>query len=136
VVADAINENAHVSTYFPDTNILISFGRDQTIAKKLDKAVASGSSFVLAPATIEELARGVINGGAKHFQNDQRAFRWLREYNWPVLELPIPFIGDVLSSPARQGRVIPDHYVQLMDMIAQSAEVIQTRPKPVLRFRN
>jgi hypothetical protein len=111
-----------MSLYVPDTNVLIDFGRNAAVENKLVTAVADGSTFVLAPATIEELSRGVVNGGSRHFENDRRVFRWLQAHRWTVLELPIPFIGSLLGSPVRRGRVVPEHYVQLIEMIASSGD--------------
>src|SRR6266446_4098411 len=109
-------------TYLPDTNVLIDFRRDAAIEQKLHTAVADGSTFVLAPSTIEELSRGVVSGGANHFQSNRRVFEWLRLSHWPVLDLPTPFMGSVLGAPGRDGRVVPEHYIQLIDMIATSAD--------------
>jgi len=111
-----------MSLYLPDTNVLIDFGRNAAVEQKLDAGVAGGSTFVLAPSTIEELSRGVVNGGSRHFENDRKVFKWLRAHRWPVLELPIPFMGALLGSPVRMGRVVPEHYHQLNEMIARSAD--------------
>jgi len=110
-----------MSLYLPDTNVLIAFGRDAAVEKKLNAAITGGSTFVLAPSTIEELSRGVVNGGSRHFENDRRVFIWMRMHRWKVLELPVPFMGTILGSPVRRSRVVPEHYLQLIEMIARSA---------------
>jgi hypothetical protein len=111
-----------MATYLPDTNVLIGFGRDAAIENKLNAAVGDGSTFVLAPSTLEELSRGVVNGGSRHFENDKRVFRWTQSHRWSVLDLPVPFVGDIVHSPIRNGRVVPEHYHQLIDMISASAD--------------
>jgi hypothetical protein len=106
--------------YLPDTNVLIDFGRNATVEKKLYSLASQGSTFVLAPPSITELVRGVVRTGSKYFASDQRVFKWLQSQKYPVLELPLPFVGGILGTPVRKGVVVPQHYIDLIDVMANS----------------
>ncbi len=107
-------------TYLPDTNVLIDFGRHPRVEKKLYSLANGGSTFVLGPPSITELVCGVVRTGSKHFSNDQRIFKWLQAQNYPVLELPLPFVGRILGIPLRKGNVAPQHYSELIELMANS----------------
>jgi len=66
-----------MSTYLPDTNVIVNYGRDPATKAKIDWASASGSKFVIAPPTMTELTVGVVKGGATWFAQNKVMFEWL-----------------------------------------------------------
>lgn len=109
-----------MNVFFPDTNVLIEFGRDLSVRTKLENASRNGCKFVIAPPTLGELTRGVIGRGAGHLDQDKQAFLWLKAQACTILPLPWPFVGRVLGIPLKFGKVEPPHYEQLIEMIASS----------------
>jgi hypothetical protein len=108
-----------VLLYFPDTNILIDFGRRADVQEQLEHACANGARFAIAPPALIELTRGVIRSGRDHFENDKKVFVWLRDHKFPILPLPMPFMAQILhSSPVRRSGVEPAHYGQLIEMVS------------------
>jgi hypothetical protein len=108
-------------TYIPDTNVLIGFGKDAAIRQKLERSLASGTSFAIAPPVIIELVRGMVANNGKTFANDKEVFPWIRGNRFPVMELTLPFAGKLLKSkPIRTSGVQPLHYGQLIGMVVES----------------
>lgn len=111
-----------MASYIPDTNILIGYGRDVSVRQRLEQAVAKGTAFIIAPAVIIELVRGIIANGGKTFTSDQEVFRWIQANGFPLLELTLPFAARILKSrPTRTSGVLPGHYVRLIAMVSGSA---------------
>ena len=109
-----------MSTYLPDTNVLVDLGRDPAVEAKLEKASQEGSKFVIAPPTMTELTVGVVRGGAKHFEGNRRIFSWLKARASTILELPRPFMGKILGVPSKFGNVEQHHHVERIDLVANS----------------
>jgi hypothetical protein len=110
-----------VSTYLPDTNVIIDLAwRNSTVRAKVENAERSGSRFVIAPPVITELAFGVVKGGTKYFEQSLKVFTWLQAHSSNILELPLPFVGDILGFPMRRTQVETQHYRQLIGMIVNS----------------
>lgn len=111
-------------TYYPDTNILIAFGKQPDVKEKLERARQDGTRFVVAPLALIELVRGMIKGGGVTFEQDRRVFIWLRDSGFEILLLPFPFMAKILGSPAsgRSG-VVPDHYRQEIEMVAGASDL-------------
>ncbi len=109
-----------MNVYLPDTNVLIDFGRDLSVRNTLESASRNGFKFVIAPPTLEELARGVMAGGSAHFDENKQVFSWLKTKTCTILDLPRPFMGRVLGSPSKLGDVEIHHYLELIDMIKRS----------------
>jgi hypothetical protein len=109
--------------YFPDTNIFIDFGRNLAVRQRLEQAIGNGAHFVIAPPALIELTRGMVRTAQTHFQNDKRVFVWLRDNNFAILPLPFPFMANILRSRTPQrSTVLPDHYRQQIEMIADAAD--------------
>ncbi len=111
-----------MAAYLPDTNVLIDFGRDGAVSAKLENAQNNGSAFLIAPPALIELVRGMIAGGRNTFQNDKKVFVWLQAHGCQVLELPRPFMAKILHTSTRTSGVVPLHYQQLVEMVANSAD--------------
>lgn len=112
-----------MTTYYPDTNVLIDFGRDATVRPRLENAIQKGDQFVIAPPAIIELVRGVVANGGKEFARDKQVFTWLQIKAFPILDLPLPFIASLMKTkPVRTSGVLPVHYTQLIDMLAGAAD--------------
>jgi hypothetical protein len=93
-------------SYFPDTNILIDYGREAAVREQLEQAVRNGVNFTVAPPALIELTRGLIKSGAAHFDSDKMVFAWLHDQNFEILPLPYPFMAKSLgSSITPRGRV-------------------------------
>jgi hypothetical protein len=107
-------------TYLPDTNVLIELGRAPTVQTKLNDADQRDRKFVISPTTIKELAVGVVGGGARCYEQNQKIFVWLRNHSDSILENPRPFVGDILGFPSKRSRVEKRHHVQLIEMVAKS----------------
>jgi hypothetical protein len=107
--------------YLLDTNVLIDFGRDPAARAKLEAAQQAGKVFALGPPALIELVRGLIASGNQHFENDKKVFQWLLGQPCNVLQLPRPFMATILKSASRRRvEVEPEHYLQLMQMLANS----------------
>ena len=107
--------------YFPDTNVLIDFGRNPATRTKLENLRQGGNTFLVAPPALIELVRGIIASGCDTFANDKQVFAWLQTNRLPILELPRPFMAKVLRcSLPRVSGVRPHHYRQQIEMIANS----------------
>ncbi len=107
--------------YFPDTNVLIDFGRNPAARGKLENARQGGTEFLVAPPALIELVRGMVASGRDTFANDKQVFVWLRTNCFPILELPRPFMARILgSSVPKPSGVEPRHYVEQIEMIASS----------------
>jgi hypothetical protein len=107
-------------TYLPDTNVLIDIGRDPAVQTKLDNTEQTGSKFVIAPTTTTELMVGVVKGGATYFEQNKKIVTWLLAHSDAILDLPRPFIGKILGFPSKRSRVEMHHYVQCLEMVANS----------------
>lgn len=108
--------------YLPDTNVLIDFGRVPATRGKLENAQNAGHEFVLGPPAIIELVRGLVAGGTQHFANDKQVFEWIVAQHCKVMPLPRPFMANILKTTSqRRSEVEPEHYVQLVRMLAESA---------------
>lgn len=108
--------------YYPDTNILIDFGKLPAVRTRLEGSVAKGTQFTIAPPTLTELVRGMIASGEKTFATDKAIFSWLAEHKFPILELPRPFMAKLLGASAKTTGVIPKHYEDLIGLISGSAD--------------
>ena len=109
--------------YFPDTNILIDYGREAAVREQLERAVRTGTNFTIAPPALIELTRGLIKSGATHFDSDKLVFTWMQDQNFEILPLPYPFMAKVLgSSVTARGRVEPHHYRELISMVSGAAD--------------
>lgn len=108
--------------YFPDTNVLIDFGRNLAARAKLENARQRGTTFLVAPPALIELVRGMVARGCDTFANDKQVFVWLHMNRFPILPLPRPFMARILnSSIPKPSGVEPRHYAEQMEMIASSA---------------
>ncbi len=115
--------SATMCAYLPDTNVLIDFGRDLAVRAKLENAQQDASEFVIAPPVLIELVRGVIARGRANFERERKVFAWLHAHHFTVLELPRPFMAQILQTSTRKrSGAVPRHYDQLIDMIATSAD--------------
>jgi hypothetical protein len=74
-----------MSTYLPDTNVIVTYGRDSATKTKTDRASASGSKFVIAPPT---MTVGVVKDGATWFAQSKVMFEWLKSQSANILDLP------------------------------------------------
>jgi hypothetical protein len=108
-------------SYFPDTNILIDFGRVAAARDRLEHASRHGTAFLIAPPALIELVRGMVSGGRETFPNDKQVFVWLRVNHFPVLDLPRPFMAGILHSSTRISGVEPHHYAEQIETIADAA---------------
>jgi hypothetical protein len=111
-----------MKTYLPDTNVVIDYGRNAGRRARLDRAAVSGSKFVIAPPTLTELMVGVVKGGEFHFAVNKVIFAWLKGHTANMLELPVPFIGDLLGFPSRRSDVTIKHHLQRIDLVTNSAD--------------
>jgi hypothetical protein len=109
-----------MSTYLPDTNILIDIGKESAVQTKLDNAEQSGTEFVIAPSTMTELTVGVVKGGAKYFEQNKKTFAWLYAHTNAILDAPRPFIGKILGFPSKWSHVEKHHLVQRLHMVGSS----------------
>jgi hypothetical protein len=107
-------------TYLPDTNVLIDIGSDPAVQAKLENAEQTGSNFVIAPSTITELTPGVVTGGATYFEQNKKIFSWLQTRSNTILDSPRPFVGKILGFPSKRSQVETYHYVQRVEMVANS----------------
>ena len=107
-------------TYLPDTNVLIYLGKDPVLQTKLENPEQSGSKYVIAPSTITELTVGVVKGGATHFEQNKKMFTWLQTHLGAILDSPRPFVGKILGFPSKWSQVETYHYVQRVEMVANS----------------
>ena len=106
-----------MSTYLPDTNVVINYGRDPGAKVTIDGASASGSRFVIAPPTMTELTVGVVKGGAAWFAQNKVMFQWLNAQSANILDLPRPFMGKVLGFPSKKSDVNVGHHVQRIELV-------------------
>jgi len=111
-----------VSTYLPDTNVIINDGRDPAIKAKIDRASASGSKFVIAPPTVTELTIGVVKGGPTRFANNKVMFEWLKAQSANILDLPRPFMGKILGFPSKKSNVDLPHQFQRIELVTESSD--------------
>jgi hypothetical protein len=112
-----------MATYLPDTNVLIAFGRDVNVQKKLENVRLNGSVFVIAPPVLIELVRGMVRQAGKYFESDKQVFVWLHAHRFLILELPRPFLARNFGAAAKKlSSVVPAHYSQQIDMIANSTD--------------
>jgi hypothetical protein len=109
--------------YLPDTNILIGLGKNPAVQTKLENAEESGSKFVVAPSTITELTVGVVKGGATHFEQNKKIFIWLQTHSDAIMDAPRPFVGKILRCPSKWSQVETHHYVQRIEMVANSQTI-------------
>jgi hypothetical protein len=109
-----------MSTYLPDTNVLVNFGKDPKVRALLEKATHAGIKFVLAPSMMTELTVGIVKGGAKFFDRNKEIFVWLQAHSNTILDLPRPFMGKVLGFPSKKSNVETHHYVQRIEMVVNS----------------
>lgn len=109
--------------FIPDTNILIDFGKVPAVRTRLENAARNGIPFAIAPPTLTELTRGMIASGEKTFASDKSVFSWLSSGDFPILELPRPYMAKLLGAPAtKSSGVEPKHYKELIELIANSAD--------------
>jgi hypothetical protein len=111
-----------MTAYLADTNILIEFGHAAAVRAKFEAALQNGSTFRIAPPALIELVRGMIRGGSAGFDNNRIAFVWLRNHDCQILDLPKPFMARILRTSTRQSGVEPEHYRELIKMIACAAD--------------
>src|SRR5437660_6562102 len=111
-----------MSTYLPDTNVVINYGRDPAAKAKIDRASASGSTFVIAPPTMTELTVGVVKGGATWFVQNKMMFEWLKAQSANILDLPRPFMGKVLGFPSKKSDVDVGHHVQRIEFVTEASD--------------
>jgi hypothetical protein len=112
-----------MATYLPDTNVLIRFGHDMAVQTKFENARRSGCSFLLGPPAVIELVRGMIRSGAATFDNDKKVFEWVRTHRCTILDLPRPFMANILGTQTKmRSGVGPQHYEQLIEMIVSSGD--------------
>ncbi len=109
-----------MSTYLPDTNVLIDFGRSSAVRTKLENAVRRGLRFVIAPPTMTELTVGVIKGGEIYFDQNREIFAWVQTRLDDILDLPRPFMGKILEAPSKLSQVGPHHHAQRIDLVVNS----------------
>lgn len=107
-------------TYLPDTNVLVDFAKDPAVRTKLEKASHDGAKFVIAPPTLTELSVGVVKGGSTHFARNKDLFTWLRGQSSAILELPKPFMVEILGSPMKLGHLKTHHQVERINLVADS----------------
>jgi hypothetical protein len=109
-------------SYLPDTNVLVDFGRDLLVRRKIESAAENGADFLIAPPALIELVRGMIAHGHKTFEKDKEVFVWIHAQGHKILDLPRPFMAKILrTSAGKRSDVVPKHYEQLIDMIVRSS---------------
>jgi hypothetical protein len=112
-----------MTMFLPDTNVWLKVGRDVPLTQKFDKALAAGDKFVIGPPALIELVRGMVSYG-QAFAEDQQTYAWMTDHACQVLELPKPFMANVLHTTLpRASGVTPHHYQQLIDMVMHSADL-------------
>ena len=111
-----------MSTYLPDTNVIINYGRDPATKTKIDKVSASGSRFVIAPPTLTELTVGVVKGGATRFAQNKVMFEWLKGQSLNIFDLPRPFMGKILGFPSKKSDVDVGHHVQRIEFVTEASD--------------
>jgi hypothetical protein len=115
-----------MTTFLPDTNVWKHVGKDEVLTPKFERAVVAGDTFLIAPAALIELVRGLVRGGDEWFAEDQRMFAWMRNRKCGVLDLPRPFMAKILRTnlPTNSG-VVPVHYEQLIETVVTSATFVE-----------
>ncbi|HZP64386.1 MAG TPA: hypothetical protein VFB28_13305 [Terriglobales bacterium] len=111
-----------MSTYLPDTNVVINYGKDLAAKARIDRACAAGSKFVIAPPVLTELTVGVVKGGATYFAQNKIIFEWLRSQSANILDLPRPFMGKVLGFPSKKSDVDVGHHIQRIELVTQASD--------------
>jgi len=106
----------------PDANVWINFGRSAAIEGRLRALTDRGHTFAVAPPALMELFTG-LGQDQERFSNDQRIFRWIDGKQFEILELPKPFMANILRTalPSPSG-VKPNHYRELLQMVVASAD--------------
>lgn len=113
-----------MTTFLPDTNVWIDVGRKVGLTSRLERALAAGDKFLIAPPALIELVRGLVRHGTDTFSDDRKTYRWMKDHNCEVLELPKPFMAKILNTTLPQtSRVVPAHYEQLIEMVVRSASL-------------
>src|SRR5260370_11147658 len=111
-----------MSTYLPDTNVVINYGHDPAAKTKIDRVSASGSTFVIAPPTMTELTVGVVKGGATWFAQNKMMFEWFKAQSANILDLPRPFMGKVSGFPSKKSDVDVDQHVQCIEFVTEASD--------------
>jgi hypothetical protein len=109
-----------MKTLLPDTNVLIDYGWNTDVRAALDAATANGTKFAIAPPTLTELSVSVVKGGAAHFAQNRLVFKWLQNRLYAILELPKPFMVQVVHSTTKLGDVKTHHQIQRIALVADS----------------
>lgn len=110
-----------MKTYLPDTNVFVDLVRRSGVRARLDKAYSEGAQFVIAPPTLTELSVGVVKGGTTHFARNKEIFAWIHAKSSAILELPRPFMVEVLGSSAKLGHVKIHHQVERIELVTSSS---------------
>jgi len=106
--------------YVFDTNLWVDVSRGVLSCRDLQ--APPGSSVVLSPLVIIELVNGVVQGGEEKFTQNRSMVRCMTCAGPEILELPRVFVETVIwNVPRDNGRVRPEHYRILLDMLAESA---------------
>jgi hypothetical protein len=112
-----------MTAFLPDTNVWIRAREDAGLTSRFENALAAGNKFLIAPPALIELVRGTVRQGNKEFCEDKKTYLWMRDHKCEVLELPKPFMANILNIAYPQiPRVIPKHYEQLIVMLISSAD--------------
>jgi len=111
-----------MKTYLPDTNIIINYARDPDTKAKIDRASSTGAKFVIAPPTMTELTIGVVKGGPARFARNKVMFEWLKAQSKNILDLPRPFMGQVLGFPSRKSKVDLIHHLQRIEFVTEASD--------------
>jgi hypothetical protein len=111
-----------MSTFIPDTNIWIEVGRDAASTSRFENAIKRGDSFVVAPPALIELVRGLVRSGGKYFGEDRKTYTWMMSNHCQVLELPRVFMANILHTTTPNSGVRPEHYAQLIQMVANAED--------------
>ncbi len=122
-----------MTTYLPDANVLIDYANDPAIQPKLEKAEHDGAEFALAPSTTTELTVGLVKGGEKYYEKNRKIFAWLDAHSQNVLDLPRPFMGNVLGFPSKHSDVEKHHFVERIKMVMNSptyADFLKNKDAP------
>ena len=110
-----------MTLYMPDTNVWVGVGKEADLTRRCDKSLANGDVFLIAPPALIEVVRGMVRYGKEKFLDDQKTFGWMQKSNCKILELTKPFMARRLRTRVSASGVIPEHYWQLIEMIAGAA---------------
>jgi hypothetical protein len=111
----------------------IDYAKEPSVQAKLEKAEHDGVQFALAPSTTTELTVGLVKGGEKHYENNRKIFAWLDTHSKNVLDLPRPFMGNILGFPSKHSDVEKHHFVDRITIVMNSptfADFLKNKDTP------